>query len=204
MGHTRRLFAPTLGLASALLAGCAALDRPAEPQTATPVVDEDAALGLPTPETGAAPDPQATDTPLGLDEEEQQIALAANRAPHIYMALQRDGSRPVSVIFAIDESRDGTPQDDAAIRLTPEDGDCNAQGLRRYNFPEELRGRPIFSGDDLLRGVDPEQLPAFLAISVTEEMLRQNLASDREKTRAHNICTRKMWEAQLANPAAQG
>ncbi|MEM7506028.1 MAG: hypothetical protein AAF415_04725 [Pseudomonadota bacterium] len=201
-----RVSTAALVVLSILLAGCAAPDQSAEPKTAAPAVGDETVLALPTPETGVQAGGGATapDTQLGLDEQEQQIALAADRAPHIYMVLQQDGSRPVSVIFAIDESRDGTPEDDAAIRLTPEDGDCNAQGLRRYNFPEDVRGSPIFSGDELLRGVDPEQLPAFLAISVTDEMLRQNLVTDREKTRAHNICTRKMWEAQLANPATQG
>ena len=139
-----------------------------------------------------------------LDQTEQRIARAAASAPHIYMAIQQDGSRPVSVVFAIDESKDGTPGDDPAIRLTPEDGDCNPQPLRSFNFPETYRKRPVFSGDQILLGVQPDQLPEFMAISVSTELVGLGLVEDREDTRAHNICTRKLWEAQLENPVQAG
>lgn len=164
-------------------------------------VPEGALTALPPPEGSIAGSIAGS---VELNDREQRIAVAAAQAPHIYVALQTNGSRPVSVIFAIDESRDGTPQDDDAIRITPEDGNCNPQVMRNFNFPEETRGKPTFSGDQLLRGVNPDQLPAFLAVNVTQEMLALGLVTDREQTRAHNICTRKLWETQLANPAPAG
>ncbi|MEL6476647.1 MAG: hypothetical protein AAFR17_04905 [Pseudomonadota bacterium] len=173
--------------------------------TPLPAENNEAITSLPEPETGASTPPAGTGsgTTAPLDDTERQIAQAAARAPHIYMAVQPDGGRPISVIFAIDESRDGTPSDDPAIRLTPEDGDCNPQALRQYDFPAAYADQPVFSGDQILLGIPGEQLPNFLAISVTNEVLDLGLASDREETRPLHICTRKLWEAQLANPAGQ-
>ncbi|MEM6905388.1 MAG: hypothetical protein AAF568_05800 [Pseudomonadota bacterium] len=156
---------------------------------------------LPTP---GAPTPQETDPDLALNSEEQQIAEIAANAPHIYLAVQEDGGRPTSLIFAIDEARDGTPSNDPAIRLTPDAGQCNPQVMRSYNFPALYDGAPVFSGEQILRGVRAEQLPAYMAIAASNELLRLPQFETRDDVAAHNICTRKFWEAQLANPVDQG
>ncbi|MHA1529121.1 MAG: hypothetical protein ACTSVG_08870 [Alphaproteobacteria bacterium] len=115
--------------------------------------------------------------------------------PHIYLALQPGGAgREVSAVFAIDAARDNTPSDDPAVRLTPENGLCNPQEMRSYNFPPEDATRPVVSEAEQAQGLTPHDLPAFMAISVTERMLSLGLASDREQTRALNVCTRKLWE----------
>lgn len=186
------------------LAGCeGGFDLPALPGQAAPeeaTVENPAIETLPEPETAPAEtDPGAAP----LDDTEQQIARAAAEAPHIYMAIQPDGSRPISVIFAIDESRDNTPSNDPAIRLTPEAGDCNPQPLQRFDFPPPYGEAPVFSGDQILRGIPGERLPEFMAVAVTDEIVSRGLVTDREDTWPHNVCTRKFWEAQLANPAGQ-
>ncbi|MEM8841374.1 MAG: hypothetical protein AAGD47_06330 [Pseudomonadota bacterium] len=139
-----------------------------------------------------------------MRSDEQRIALAAAQAPLIYMAIQEDGTRPLSIIFAIDESRDGTPQNDPAIRLTPDGGACNPQTMRSYSFPSPFGDAPVFGSDQVLQGVRADQLPAFMAVRVSETILDMGLVETLEETRPQNICTRKMWDAQLANPPDQG
>jgi hypothetical protein len=119
----------------------------------------------------------------------------ATPVPHIYLALQPDGEgKPISAIFAIDAARDNTPSDDPAIRLTPENGLCNPQEMRSYTFPREAAEAPVVSETQQAQGLTAADLPAFLAVSVTDRMLATGLASNREQTRALNICTRKLWE----------
>jgi len=177
----------------------ASTSAPAEAQTApTP-----GPLTLPEPE-GAPSAPGASGgTGAGTEQRpltpEEEAALAD--VPEIYMALQPESGGTVSVIFAIDNSRDNTPSDDPAIRLTPEDGDCNPQELRRYIFPDRYAARPTFSASDARAGVPAEQLPAFLAIAVSNEMLDQGLADVPEDTSPQNICTRKLWERLVLSDA---
>ncbi len=197
-------------LVAGVLAACqqtedTALD-PAVTTPATPSADGSATLQLPEPTqsdplTNVLPPP---DSSLALGSEEQRIALAAAQAPLIYMAIQENGTRPLSIIFAIDESRDGTPQDDSAIRLTPDEGACNPQTMRSYSFPAPFGDAPVFGSDQVLQGVRADQLPAFMAIRVSETIKDMGLVEKIEDTRPQNICTRKMWEAQLANPPDQG
>ncbi|MBY8975527.1 hypothetical protein KHP62_06905 [Rhodobacteraceae bacterium NNCM2] len=178
-------------------------------------VTDPVAEAQPAPALEGLPQPQQSSDPLTaqlpppdpsveLGTEEQRIALAAARAPMIYMAIQEDGTRPLSIIFAIDESRDGTPQDDPAIRITPSDGSCNPQTMRSYSFPSPFGDAPVFGADQILQGVQASQLPAFMAIKASETIVAMGLAEKLEDTRPQNICTRKMWEAQLANPPQQG
>lgn len=149
-----------------------------------------AATGLPQPGTGAAP-AQPVDP---------------SQVPQIYVALQGQTGRPVSVIFAIDESRDGTPSDDPAMRITPENGECNPQEMRNHDFGDGTA--PTFGPREVEAGITALQLPSYLAISVTETMLSQGLAATREETAPQNVCTRKLWErimiaeAQKAQQAA--
>jgi hypothetical protein len=146
----------------------------------------------PAPETTALPAP-ALPTP------------ASPPVPHIYMALQSDDAgRPVSAIFAIDAARDNTPSDDPAIRITPEGGRCNPQEMRSYNFPPEDAARPVVGETEQAQGLTAGGLPDFMAVSVTESMLERGLASDREDTRALNICTRKLWEELVLSENAPG
>jgi hypothetical protein len=155
------------------------------------ISDDTAVAALPQPGTLPEPPPSAP-------------------APHIYMALQPDGEgKPISAIFAIDAARDNTPSDDPAIRLTPENGLCNPQQMRNYAFPPQFAASPVISEAEQARGLTAANLPEFMAVTVTDRMLATGLATDREQTRALNICTRKLWqeliqpENQTAAPAGQ-
>lgn len=169
--------------AAALLAACEAgpegdAEAPAAP--APSIVDM-----LPAPEAAAESEP--------AEGEPAEGTTAAPAAPHIYLALQPGSSgQPHSAIFAIDGARDGTPSDDPAIRLTPEDGNCNPQEMRRYGFPADAA--PVVSEAEQARGLTAADLPDFLAASVTGRMIEAGLAAAPEETRALNICTRKLWE----------
>ena len=173
-----------LGLCIAgMLAGCAGTGQEAAPPPAQSLRAPGGGLALPRPgTTGRADD-----------------------APHVYMALQPDASGALSVIFAIDDGRDNTPSDDPAIRLTPQDGKCNPQELGRYNFPPENARRPVFSGDEATRGITARDLPNFMAMMVTSEMMRQGLIVEPQESQPQNVCTRKLWEQLVvAESAGQG
>lgn len=175
-------------IAAALLTACQTTgDEPAAAEPAAPPVAES-----PQAEAPAVDDPAQDDT---ITATLPQPGALPPPIPHIYLALQPGGEgRPTSVIFAIDTARDSTPSDDQAIRLTPENGLCNPQEMRNYNFPPEYAAAPVTSEADQNRGLTAADLPAFMAVSVTDTMLARGLASDREQTRALNICTRKLWE----------
>lgn len=131
----------------------------------------------------------------------------SSSVPHVYMALQPDtGSGPLSIVFAIDQSRDNSPQNDPAIRLTPEDGKCNPQEMRNFDFPAASRQRPIFGPEEARRGVTGRDLPNFMAMMVTGEMMRQGIVVEPEASKPQNVCTRKLWEQMIVNQssAAQG
>lgn len=196
------------GLAAGLLlAACQTTgeEGPATSPTETAPAPSNATTALPEPQVPpAAAQLPAPDASLQLEPEEQRIALAASQAPQIYMAIQQDGSRPISVIFAIDESRDGTPENDPAIRLTPTEGECNPQAMRSYDFPSPFGDAPVFGSDQVLQGVSADQLPSYLAIEVSQSIMALGIAGTLEDTRPQNICTRKLWEAQLANPVERG
>ncbi len=154
------------------------------------------------PDTAAqaqpAPPPALETTALPAPARPEQASPPAPPVPHIYMALQSDGAgRTVSAVFAIDAARDNTPSDDPAVRLTPADGLCNPQEMRSYDFPAEDAARPVVSEAEQARGLTARDLPAFMALSVTDRMLALGLASEREATRALNVCTRKLWERLL-------
>lgn len=171
-----------------LLSACAEEGAPepsatasAEPPAAT------AAPLLPAPNTGPATPPAVLPT---------EAELAAT--PQIYMALQPDSAGTVSVLFAIDESKDGTPEDDPGVRITPEGGDCNPQELRRFGLPAG-EGGPTFGPAQAAQGVNAQQLPAYMAVAVTQAMLQTGLAETQEQTAPQNICTNKLWQ-RLVNP----
>jgi hypothetical protein len=69
--------------------------------------------------------------------------------------------------------------------------------MRSYDFAPEDAARPVVSETEQAQGLTAGDLPAFMAVSVTDKMLERGLASDREQTRALNICTRKLWERLL-------
>ena len=165
----------------------------------------------PPPEPGAPGDGASASAmlpaPSGLPQEalpkaETAAAPAAGDVPEVYMALQQDSVGTVSVIFAIDESRDGTPSDDPAVRLTPENGRCNPQEMRRYLFPDAESARPVFSAREAREGVTAARLAAVLAVAVTDAMVGRGLADDREATTPQNVCTRKLWERLVRAGAA--
>jgi hypothetical protein len=162
--------APALAVAVAVaLAGCA-------PERGDPLA----------PPGGAAPPPAATAPGPAL--------AAVADVPHIYMALQNDAAGPTSVVLAIDASRDGTPSDDPAIRITPDSGACNPQQLRWYNFPPDRAQRPIYGPAEAARGVTARQLPDYMAQAVTSEMLAAGLIDDPEQSQPQNVCTRKLLQ----------
>ncbi len=154
---------------AAATAACQSIDQP-------PPADDAEALALSTGETALL------------------AASQAAEAPHIYMDLQYDHSGPVSVVFAIDRSKDGTPSDDPAIRLTPEDGKCNPQILRFYDFPPAALEHPVYSQNvALLDGVTLWDLPNLMAVETTAEMMRRGLVSEPQASRPQNVCARKLW-----------
>lgn len=124
---------------------------------------------------------------------------------NIYMAIQNEANRPTSVVFAMDENRNGDPSDDAAIRLTPENGRCNPQLMRRFTFPEAYARKPVFTIRDVEKGVSARQLPGFIATQVSQEMLRLGLAENPDDTRPQNLCSFELWRQQIIefNVAAQ-
>jgi len=175
-------------IAAALLAACQTSGE-APPETPA----QTGPTQPPTPETPAASAPLPAPA----------LPTLPPPVPHIYLALQSDGAgRPVSAVFAIDAARDNPPSDDPAVRLTPENGLCNPQEMRSYDFPPEDAARPVVSEAEQAEGLTARDLPAFMAVSVTNKMLSLGLADEREQTRALNVCTRKLWERLLAGDAA--
>ena len=138
--------------------------------------------------------PTATETP---------VPAAGQNAPHIYMSLQPNEAGALSIVFVIDAGRDNTPGDDPAIRLTPENGKCNPQDLRRFNFPADTVRRPIFGPQEVASGLTAKELPNFMAMAVTSEMLRQGLAEKVEDSKPQNVCTRKLWEQLIVNQSTR-
>lgn len=153
------------------------------------------------PRTGdpLKPPGDARATPKAEVRDEARIAAAAAAAPHIYMALQPNEAGPLSIVFAIDAGRDNTPANDPAIRLTPEGGKCNPQELRHFNFPPDTAQRPIFGPDEAAAGLTARELPTFMAMAVTSEMLRRGLVADFKESQPQNVCTRKLWERMIVN-----
>ena len=157
-----------------------------------------AATPAPSPPTAPQPAPAAAAAPEPQPDPAAAALPPAPPVPHIYLALQPGGAGgQVSAVFAIDAARDHTPSDDPAIRLTPENGLCNPQEMRRYDFSPQDAYRPVVSEAEQAQGLTARDLPAFMAVSVTEKMLSLGLASEREQTRALNVCTRKLWERLL-------
>ena len=132
----------------------------------------------------------------------QSDVTEAEEAPRIYMTLQADPSGPTSIVFAIDQARDNTPLNDPAIRLTPEDGQCNPQELRGYPFPLGSARRPVFGPQEVRSGVTARELPNFMAMAVTSEMLRQGIVVTPQESQPQNVCTRKLWEQLIINQSA--
>ena len=177
MQRAARLAGPVAAaLLAALLAACQITGE--TPPNTAPQAEP---AQPPAPESAALPAPALPALPPPV--------------PHIYLALQSDGAgRPVSAVFAVDAARDNTPSDDLAVRLTPENGLCNPQQMRSYDFPPADAARPVASEAEQAQGLTASRLPDFMAVIVTERMLERGLASDREETSALNICTRKLWE----------
>lgn len=162
------------------------LALPARPDLAAPAGPALAPVS-PAP---AAPAGSAPTTPAGPGPDQ----AAVQGVPQIYMALQPDPGGPTSVILAIDRSRDNTPSDDPAIRITPDKGSCNPQQLRRFEFPPDRVGRPTYGPDDAARGVTARELPEYMATAVTSEMVATGLIADQEDSQPQKVCTRKLLQ----------
>lgn len=135
---------------------------------------------------------------------ESDAAQAVADTPHFYMALQPDPAGPTSVILAIDESRDNTPSDDPAIRLTPANGKCNPQQLRWYKFPPERAQRPVYGPVEVARGVTARDLPEFMAMAVTSQMMADGLIDEPDQSRPQNVCTRKLLQRLIIDRSTAG
>lgn len=190
-----RLITCALGLA--LLAGCQELQQGETAPTAT--ADAPAAEAEATPEAAEAPEDAAETEPTPEELAAADAARAVEAAPRIYMALQPDPSGPTSIVFAIDQAKDDTPLNDPAIRLTPEQGQCNPQEMRGYSFPPETLEKPVFGPTEAASGITARELPNFMAVAVTAEMLRQGLIEKPEESQPQNVCTRKLWEQLILN-----
>lgn len=209
--------AAAITLAAGLaLCGCAGIgldgldhgDEATEPVAETPVATPPGpeagggpSLPLPRP-TVDAPEGDAVATAASTEGDTEAPAEDATAAPHVYMAVQPDRGGPVSVVFAIDRSRDNTPSDEPAIRITPEQtetsrGRCNPQQLRYYNFPPESAERPLYGPDEAARGIGAKELPGFMATAVSSEMIDRGIADELEQTRPQNVCTRKLFEQTI-------
>lgn len=181
-----------------LLAACQHVGDPASPGVlaeTTPPPEAQTPTPEPAPEIASTntPAPDLSDASSALPE--PGSAQTPPPIPHIYMSFQLDNTGIiVSAIFAIDAARDNTPSDDPAIRLSPEDGRCNPQEMRNYTFPPKDAATPVVGEAERARGLSAGDLPAFLAVSVTDAMLNRGLAVTRNDTRPLNICTRKLWE----------
>ena len=188
---------PAAALLAALLTGCQITGQTTDQTTGEAPPDT-------PPDTAAqaepAPPPALETTALPAPARPEQTSPPAPPVPHIYLSLQSGGAGgSVSAVFAIDAARDNTPSDDPAIRLTPEAGLCNPQEMRSYDFSAADAARPVVSEAEQAEGLTARDLPAFMAVSVTERMLSLGLAREREETRALNVCTRKLWERLLAS-----
>lgn len=181
-------------LMALLLSGCAEMTAP-EAESSKPAA---------TPETPVAeaeisgenkPDTEA-------DAEVTELSPEALAAPHIYMALQPDKGGPTSVVFAIDQSRDNTPGDDPAIRITPADGKCNPQQLRWHEFTAEQARRPAYGPDEAAQGITARDLPGYMASLVTSQMLDAGLIKDPEDSRPQNVCTQKLLQQMIIERSA--
>jgi len=148
----------------------------------------------PDPVTDPAPETEDRSAAPGQRTDAAPAPQSLPDAPHVYMAIQPGPAGAVSVIFAIDEARDGTPLDDPAIRITPENGRCNPQELRRHDFPAERAATPVFGPRETLSGVTARDLPNFMAMAATLEMMRLRLIARPDESRPQNVCTRKLWE----------
>ncbi len=156
----------------------------------------------PDPNAAAAPaEPLPTPTAPGAQPLPDGATTRAEvvNAPHIYMAIQPDGSGPISVVFAIDQSRDNTPRNDPAIRITPLDGKCNPQQMSSFNFNAAERARPTYGPEEAAGGITARDLPNFMAIAVTSEMMRTGLVVEPPESQPQNVCTRKLWERLIVN-----
>lgn len=155
--------------------------------------------------SACAPQQQAG-TPGAKTNSPQPAPSAAAPAeldtPHIYMSLQPTNGGPTSVVFAIDDARNNTPSDDPAIRISPEDGLCNPQEMRRFSFPPGDAQRPIFGPQEVGSGITAQELPNFMAMAVTSEMIRRGLIVQPDDSKPQNVCTRKLWELLVSNESA--
>lgn len=189
-----------LALAAALLlTACAETSSDGGASNAGGVETADSAVAsLPVPQAGRE------DANTGADEGKKRAVRTprSEAAPHLYMAVQPDSGGPTSVVFAIDESRDNTPSDDPAIRITPVDGQCNPQQLRWHEFSPEQSERPAYGPEEAARGITAQELPAFMATLVTSEMLEAGLISDPEESRPQNVCTQKLLQQMIIAESA--
>lgn len=184
--HGRFLSAATaLGLAL-LLGACADEgDSPATGSTADAPATGDAPAGTET----AAADPEPQPQP-----QREQRNVDPDSVPVIFMALQDGGAASHSVVFALDSDRDGSAIGERAIRLTPEDGQCNPQELTRYDFGGS---DPVFGVEQANAGIRPAEIPRYLAFVASQALVDSGLAPSVEATAPQNICTRKWWELWL-------
>lgn len=155
---------------------------------------------LPPPPSADAPLPAVDISGLPVPPARGNLTPADN-APLVYMGLQREAGGVLAITFVIDGNRDGDPYNDPAAELRPAEGQCNLTDIETHTLPAEYAAAPVFGPDQVREGVTPDLLPAFMAIAVSEEMIRLGLAESPGDTQPQNVCTRKYWERLVAGTA---
>jgi len=162
----------------------------------TEATTDTAASDAPAATTGSEftdlPVPGAASTSLPI-RTAPEVKLTPDQVPDYYMAIQQSGGQPISIIFAMDQNHDGNPSNDQAVRLTPENGLCNPADMRFYKFPKRYR-EPVYSFREYRQGIRVQDIPALMAVRVTEELIALGLAEEPQDTHRYNVCARKHWE----------
>ena len=193
-----------LPLIAVMLAGCELSETgPGPSGGATPAAGTTDGAAVAEPALPAEDPAAEAVEPEQPETETTAPAPVPASVPHVYMAVQHGAGTAVSIVFAIDDARDNTPSDDPAMRLTPESGRCNPQEMAYFNFPAEYAGKPVFSEVQAAEGVTADLLPTFMAIEVTDEIIRLGLAETPQQTHAQNVCTRKLWEQLIQRDRQQ-
>lgn len=179
----RRPAALALMAAALTLAACAEGGDDPAPSTASDAPAE------------AAPAAPETAAPATAGKQ-----YAPEDVPAIWMGIEGGEGRPTSVVFAIDGALDGSVANDKAVRITPVPtaggaGNCDIKDLEGYNFTST---GPIFSHVQANQGVQPSEIPQYLAFTASQSIVASGLAADAEGTVPQNICTRKFWELWLS------
>ena len=136
------------------------------------------------------------------------LLLLAGLALGVFTSRALRALRPSDLLA--DPTRANSPQIEQlvdtyqrAYQLDAREADAIRQELRRYDFPPDAAARPIFGPDEAAAGITARDLPNFMAMAVTSEMLRQGLIDEVEESKPQNVCARKLWERMILNESVR-